>query len=285
MDSAKNDANMIEDFLNIDDIGGADMIFNSELESSISNGDANGLGGISNDSTFTTDSLLTSDSVCYSFQCDNPSIDVPLENNASAISFGSSIDDLYDPQIQSAHDDVMYHRHAADNARSYDDWNYHRHEETTAMKSEGYWIGSKFDAENEHMKVEAEREYQDFLNEQYSISHIENLYNDVYGRSNEISFGSSDDHLLADDGSSSISFQGYQEDARNIAASELQNKLNTYHIYYPGTLSSDSTFGGWDRYTGQKIHDAIQNARNSGAISDTIYKELMRDLKKACYFQ
>ena len=34
---------------------------------------------------------------------------------------------------------------------------------------------------------------------------------------------------------------------------------------------NDSTFGGWDRYTGQKIHDAIQNARNSGNISDFLY--------------
>ncbi len=237
------------------------------------------------DHTFSVDSLSTSDSMCYSFQYDNTSIEVPLDNNISAISFGSSIDDLYDPQIQSAHDDVMYHRHAADDARTYDDLIHHRHEEISAIESEEYWIDSKYDAENEHMKVEAEREYQEFLNKQYSISHVENLYNDVYGRSNEISFGSSDDHLLADNGSSSISFKGWQEDARNVAASELQSKLNTFHIYYPGTLSSDSTFGGWDRYTGKKIHDAIQNARNSGAISDTIYKELMRDLKKACYFQ
>lgn len=279
---------MLESIFELVRHGGTDVLgetFNEVMDSSLVVEDYGMMSDALTDHTLSTDSLSTSDSLCYSFQCDNPLIDAPLENNTSAISFGSNIDDLYDPQIQSAHDDVMYHRHAADNARTYDDLKHHRHEETSAMESEGYWIDSKFGAENEHMKVEAEREYQDFLNEHYSISHIENLYNDVYGRSNEISFGSSDNHLLADDGSSSISFQGYQEDARNLAASELQNKLDTYHIYYPGTLTSSDSFGGWDRYTGKKIHDAIQNARNSGTISDTIYKELMRDLKKACYFQ
>ena len=276
---------MLESIFELVQYGGADVLseaFNNTLDTSLK--DYGMMSNASKDHTFYTDSLSTSNSLCYSFHHDNPSIGVSLENNTSTISFGSNIDDLYDPQIQSAHDDVMYHSHAAENARSYDDLINHRHEETSAVNSERYWIDSKFDTENEQMKIEAEHEYQDYLYEQYSISHVEDIYNDVHGNNPERSFGSSENHLT-DDGRFSISFQGYQENSRDISASELQNKLSYHRIYYPGSLSSDNTFGGWDRYTGQKIHDAIQNARNSGIITDDIYKELMRELKKACYYQ
>lgn len=275
---------MIEEFLNIDDIGMVDISDNNEFESLMSGGNPNELGDVLSGSLFSTDGVACTDSISQSFQLVCPAENAFIGFSNSEISFGSNIDDLYDPQIQSEHDDAMYHRHAAENAYSYNDLIYHRHEETSALRGEEYWIDSKFDAENEHMKVEAEREYQDFLNEHYSISHVEDLYDSVYRNNHVISFGSSENYIT-DDGSSSISFQGCQEDARNIAASELQNKLDTYHIYYPGTLTSSDSFGGWDRYTGQKIHDAIQNARNSGTISDTLYKELIRDLKRACYYQ
>lgn len=81
-----------------------------------------------------------------------------------------------------------------------------------------------------------------------------------------------------------VSFGGYKEDSRDAAASKLQDKLSTYHIYYPGSLSSSDTWGGWDNLTGEKIKRAIKEARNEGRISDSKFIELMEDLKNACYY-
>lgn len=97
----------------------------------------------------------------------------------------------------------------------------------------------------------------------------------------------SDEHIqtAVHNGTPQISFKGYQEDARDAAASNLQSKLSDNHIYYNGNLYSSDTMGGWDRFTGEKIRHAIQDARNSGRITDAKYTELMNDLKNACYFE
>ena len=73
-------------------------------------------------------------------------------------------------------------------------------------------------------------------------------------------------------------------DARNMAKSTLITKLGTYHIY-PGNLSTDSLCGGLDSYSGDKVYDAINYARDHNNISDSVYRELMTLLKKACHTQ
>lgn len=77
------------------------------------------------------------------------------------------------------------------------------------------------------------------------------------------------------------SFKGREETARDLASSKLQDELKKASIY-PGDLYSDKLWGGLNNYSGEKVHDALNDARNSGRITDSKYKELMGQLKKAC---
>lgn len=73
-------------------------------------------------------------------------------------------------------------------------------------------------------------------------------------------------------------------DARNLAKSELITQLNTNHIYTTN-LSTDNLWGGLDSYSGNKVYDAINDARDHGQINDSVYKDLIKLLKKACHTQ
>ena len=73
-------------------------------------------------------------------------------------------------------------------------------------------------------------------------------------------------------------------DARNLAKSELITQLNTNHIYTTN-LCTDNLWGGLDSYSGDKVYDAINDARDHGRISDSVYKDLIKLLKKACHTQ
>ena len=73
-------------------------------------------------------------------------------------------------------------------------------------------------------------------------------------------------------------------DARNVAKSALIDKLDTNHIY-TSSLTTDDLWGGLDSYSGDKVYDAINSARDNNRISDTVYRELMALLKKACHTQ
>lgn len=87
----------------------------------------------------------------------------------------------------------------------------------------------------------------------------------VYGH--EISFGASPD-----------------VDARNLAKSALITKLGNNHIY-TSSLYTDNVWGGLDSYSGNKVYDALNDARDSNKISDYVFRELMTLLKKACHSQ
>lgn len=71
---------------------------------------------------------------------------------------------------------------------------------------------------------------------------------------------------------------------RNIASSQLQELLQKHHIYIPGAVYSDK-FGGLSSFSGEKVEDAINAARNKGNISHEDYRYLLELLKKACRFQ
>ena len=73
-------------------------------------------------------------------------------------------------------------------------------------------------------------------------------------------------------------------DARNVAKSTLISKLNSNHIY-TSSLYTDRLWGGLDSYSGDKVYDAINDARDHQRISDSVYNELMALLKKACHSQ
>ena len=50
-------------------------------------------------------------------------------------------------------------------------------------------------------------------------------------------------------------------------------------------LSTDNLWGGLDSYSGDKVYDAINDARDPGRISDSVFKDLIKLLKKACHTQ
>ena len=82
-----------------------------------------------------------------------------------------------------------------------------------------------------------------------------------------------------------ISFGASQSvDARNLAKSDLLDELSSHRIGV-SRLSSDSLWGGLDSYSGDKVYNAINEARDNGRISASVYKELLSLLKKACHSQ
>lgn len=87
-------------------------------------------------------------------------------------------------------------------------------------------------------------------------------------------------HQKSDD----VSFKGRMETERDIESSKLQDELRNAHIY-PGELYSDKLWGGLDSFSGDLVHNALNEARNSNRITDSEYKNLMAQLKKACHHQ
>lgn len=73
-------------------------------------------------------------------------------------------------------------------------------------------------------------------------------------------------------------------DARNLAKSALITKLSANHIYTTN-LATDTLWGGLDDYSGDKVYDAINDARVQGRITDSVYRDLIKLLKRACHTQ
>lgn len=73
-------------------------------------------------------------------------------------------------------------------------------------------------------------------------------------------------------------------DARNLAKSSLITELSTNHIY-TGNLTTDGSWGGLDSYSGEKVYNAINDARDNNRISDSVFNDLIALLKKACHSQ
>lgn len=99
-----------------------------------------------------------------------------FERNQNNISFTGHIDELYDPQINSAHESRVEHQKKAESARNYDDWEFHTNAEEEALHRENRWKDWKSEAECEHDNWEAMMEYQDALYHSFDISRIEEIY-------------------------------------------------------------------------------------------------------------
>ena len=99
-----------------------------------------------------------------------------FEKSLSGISFTGHVDDLYDPEIRSAHESAKYHHEQAAKSRNYDDWELHSKAEGEALHKEQYWKDCKTDAELEHAKTQAKHKYQDAIYHSYDISKIEEIY-------------------------------------------------------------------------------------------------------------
>lgn len=99
-----------------------------------------------------------------------------FERELNGITFTGHLDDLYDPDIKSAHERAVYHHDQAKNAQSIEESEWHYKAETEALEAEDYGKRNKANAEIESKKMEAAREYQDALWHSADISKIEEIY-------------------------------------------------------------------------------------------------------------
>lgn len=87
------------------------------------------------------------------------------------------------------------------------------------------------------------------------------------------------------DGGNEITFGAAPDvDARNMAKSSLLDKLSVHgiHVY---NVNTDKLWGGLDASSGNKVYSAINEARDNGKITSTLYSELIKLLKKSCHHQ
>lgn len=130
---------------------------------------------------------------------------------------------------------------------------------------------------NGHDVITGGMEYSGIDLSAYSPDEIEEALKSAFGTDGGA------EHVF--NGGHDISFGAAPDvDARNVAKSALIDKLDTNHIY-TSSLTTDDLWGGLDSYSGDKVYDAINSARDNNRISDTVYKELMALLKKACHTQ
>lgn len=104
------------------------------------------------------------------------------------------------------------------------------------------------------------------------------------GLDNDIDDIDSENGIGVNSHSHDISFGSESDMVRDLAKSELMDELKYKNIFY-GSVDSDSYHGGLSSSSGSDIHNAIDRARNNGSISDSTYRELLRMLKQACYWQ
>ena len=130
---------------------------------------------------------------------------------------------------------------------------------------------------NGHDAIMGGMEYSGIDLSAYSPDEIEEALKSAFGTDGGA------EHVF--NGGHDISFGAAPDvDARNVAKSALIDKLDTNHIY-TSSLTTDDLWGGLDSYSGDKVYDAINSARDNDRISDTVYRELMALLKKACHTQ
>lgn len=89
-----------------------------------------------------------------------------ISDGGRQVSFAGQIDDLYDPSINSAQDDLICHLEDAVNARTTDDLEYHLDKAKEALRSEDYWRNAKWEAEIESKRHDI---FMDEINEQWEI--------------------------------------------------------------------------------------------------------------------
>lgn len=149
----------------------------SDIDFSIEENDWN----IESDIADTTESILMIDhidSYADSTMLTQECLAESISNGSCQVSFAGQIDDLYDPSINSAQDDLIRHLEDAVNARTTDDLEYHLDKAKEARRSEDYWKNAKWEAEIESKKHDI---FIDGINEQWEImdkyqKEIEDIY-------------------------------------------------------------------------------------------------------------
>lgn len=123
---------------------------------------------------------------------------------------------------------------------------------------------------------------------EHKTSKLEELSKDIKyldDKDLDKSLGKIDEESISLEKSKEISFTGSQETERDLASSKLQQELSSCGIYVSGQIYSDSLWGGLDSYSGNLVHNIINEARNANRITDAEYNKLIGMLKKACHHQ
>lgn len=123
---------------------------------------------------------------------------------------------------------------------------------------------------------------------EHKTSKLEELSKDINyldDKDLDKSLGKIDEESISLEKSKEISFTGSQETERDLASSKLQQELSSCGIYVSGQIYSDSLWGGLDSYSGNLVHNKINEARNANRITDAEYNKLIGMLKKACRHQ
>ena len=123
---------------------------------------------------------------------------------------------------------------------------------------------------------------------EHKTSKLEELSKDIKyldDKDLDKSLGKIDEESISLEKSKEISFTGSQETERDLASSKLQQELSSCGIYVSGQIYSDSLWGGLDSYSGNLVHNKINEARNANRITDAEYNKLIGMLKKACHNQ
>lgn len=123
---------------------------------------------------------------------------------------------------------------------------------------------------------------------EHKISKLEELSKDIKSLEDkdlDKSLGIINEETTPFEKSNEISFTGNQETERDLASSKLQQELSSCGIYISGQIYSDRLWGGLDSYSGNLVHNKINEARNANRITDTEYNKLIGMLKKACHHQ
>lgn len=123
---------------------------------------------------------------------------------------------------------------------------------------------------------------------EHKISKLEELSKDIRSleeKDLDKSLGKINEESSSFEKSNEIPFIGSQETERDLASSKLQQELSSCGIYISGQIYSDSLWGGLDSYSGNLVHNKINETRNANRISDAEYNKLIEMLKKACHYQ
>ena len=123
---------------------------------------------------------------------------------------------------------------------------------------------------------------------EHNTSKLEELSNELKpleDKDLDKSLGKTNEDSSPIEKSNKISFTSSQETERDLASSKLQQELSSYGIYISGQIYSDSLWGGLDNYSGNLVHNKINEARNANRITDAEYNKLIGMLKKACHHQ
>lgn len=123
---------------------------------------------------------------------------------------------------------------------------------------------------------------------EHKTSKLEELSKDIKSLDDkdlDKSLGKIEEEPTSLEKSKEISFTGSQETERDLASSKLQQELSSCGIYVSGQIYSDSLWGGLDSYSGNLVHNKINEARNANRITDAEYNKLIGMLKKACHHQ